>query len=101
MGYIFILAFSRFGPQEPNNTSPTSKSIRLDLSTRAGGQKKAIAAWLHYGGAAGLGSVQDIFASGSHEAIVLEARTMMQKMGSWGLAKKFDRILENFDFEGN
>jgi hypothetical protein len=101
MGYVFILTFSRFGPQQPSDTSIMSKPIRLDLSTRAGDRKKAIAAWIQHGGTAGLGSVQNLSAAGSLEAVVLEARSMLQKMGSWGLAKKFDQILENFDFDGD
>lgn len=98
MGYIFILAFAKFGPGHSSEPSYPSCPVRLDLSNRIEGQKTAITTWIENGGRAGIGAVGNIFGPGSLEAISQEARAMLRKMRYWGLAKKFSRILEHFDF---
>ena len=99
MGYTFILAFARFGPTSESNF--TSCPVRLDLSNRMEGQRTAIATWIENGGAWGIGAVQSIYSPGSLDAISEEARAMLRKMRFWGLARKFSRILESFEFEGD
>ncbi|OCT53940.1 hypothetical protein CLCR_09525 [Cladophialophora carrionii] len=101
MGYIFILAFAKFGPQSSPETNYASCPVRLDLSNRMDGQRTAIATWIENGGPWGIGSVESIYSPGSLHAISEEARAMLRKMRFWGLAKKFSRILESFDFEAD
>src|ERR1700761_1049091 len=101
MGYIFILAFAKFGPQPASDSAYAYATcpVRLDLPNRIDGQRTAIATWVDNGGPWGIGAVESIYSPGSLEAISEEARTMLRKMRFWGLAKKFSRILESFDFE--
>ena len=101
MGYIFILAFGKFGPQPSSKPHFTSFPVRLDLSNRIEGQRTAITTWIENGGPWGIGAVQSIYNPGSLEAISKEARAMLRKMRFWGLARKFSRILESFEFEGD
>ena len=101
MGYIFILAFSKFGPQPFSDPRCASHPVRLDVSNRMDGQRLAIANWIEQGGPASIQAVKNIYSHGSLEAIGAEARTMLRKMRYWGLAKKFSIILESFDFDGD
>lgn len=104
MGYIFILAFIRFGPR-PSDTSLTNRNslrhgqtpVRLDLANRVSGQKTAILSWIDAGGPATIGAVANIYDDGGLTAIAREAQTMLRKMRFWGLARIFMRILEGFD----
>ena len=100
-GYIFILAFAKFGPPPSSELSYPPCPVRLDLSNRMEGQRNAIANWVEIGGPWGVGAVKSIYDPDSLEAISEEARTMLRKMRYWGLAKKFNRILESFDFESD
>ena len=101
MGYIFVLAFGKFGPPSSSDPKHTPCPVRLDLSYRIDGQRAAIATWIETGGPWGIGAVHSIYNPGSLEAISDEAQTMLRKMRYWGLAKKFSRILESFDFDGD
>lgn len=98
MGYIFILAFAMFGPQPSSDSNYESCPVRLDVSTRIDGQRTAITTWIENGGPASIGSVTNIYSDGGLKAISQEAQTMLRKMRFWGLAKKFIRILESFEF---
>ena len=102
MGYIFILAFSdtfaKFGPRLSLDATSESYAVRLDLSNSIEGQKAAVTKWIEVGGPASIGSVKNIYSDGGLKAIGQEAQTMLRKMRFWGLAKKFIRILESFDF---
>jgi hypothetical protein len=100
MGYTFILAFARFGPPPSSEPAYTSTPVRLDLSNRASGQRAAIKNWIEHGGPWAIGAVE-IYHPGSLEAISEDARIMLRKMRFWGLAKKFSRILESFDFDAD
>lgn len=97
MGYIFILAFAKFGPQPSSDSNLDSSPVRLDLSNRVAGQKAAIATWIQHGGYASIGLVKNVYSNGGLNAISHEAQTMLRKLRYWGLAKKFIRILESFD----
>ncbi|KAJ9641667.1 hypothetical protein H2204_002729 [Knufia peltigerae] len=97
MGYIFILAFAKFGPQPSSDSNLDSSPVRLDLSNRVAGQKAAIATWIQHGGYASIGLVKNVYNNGGLNAISHEAQTMLRKLRYWGLAKKFIRILESFD----
>lgn len=101
MGYIFLLAFAKFGPQPAVEPMYGSCPVRLDLSNRLDGQRTAITTWIENGGAASIGLVKNIYGDGALEAISQEAQTMLRKMRFWGLAKKFSRILESFEFNGD
>ena len=95
MGYMFILAFIKFGPQPASDAH--INSVRLDLSNRIDGQRTAVATWIEVGGPASIGLVHNIYSNGGLRAISHEAQTMLRKLRYWGLAKKFIRILESFD----
>ncbi|KIW16077.1 hypothetical protein PV08_06128 [Exophiala spinifera] len=97
MGYIFILAFAKFGPQPSSNSNFDSSPVRLDLSNRIADQRTAIAAWIQHGGFASIGLVKNIYSNGGLNAISQEAQTMLRQLRYWGLAKKFIWILESFD----
>ncbi len=97
MGYIFLLAFAKFGPQTSSDHKFEMCAVRLDLSNRVEGQKAAINAWFEVGGPASIGSVKNIYSDGCVRSISLEAQTMLRKLRYWGLAKKFIRILECFE----
>ncbi|OAL34627.1 hypothetical protein AYO20_06044 [Fonsecaea nubica] len=99
MGYIFILAFAKFGPQPCSDPGYASCPVRLDLPNRIDGQRTAIATWIENGGPASIGAVENIYMSGSLEAISHEAQAMLRKMRFWKLSNKFSRILESFDFD--
>ncbi|KIY01633.1 uncharacterized protein Z520_03185 [Fonsecaea multimorphosa CBS 102226] len=99
MGYIFILAFAKFGPQPCSDPGYASCPVRLDLPNRIEGQRTAIATWIENGGPASIGAVENIYSTGSLEAISQEAQAMLRKMRFWKLSNKFSRILESFDFE--
>ncbi|KAH0841023.1 hypothetical protein FOPE_06129 [Fonsecaea pedrosoi] len=101
MGYIFILAFAKFGPQPCSDPGYASCPVRLDLPNRIDGQRTAIATWIENGGPASIGAVENIYTSGSLEAISHEAQAMLRKMRFWKLSNKFSRILESFDFESD
>ncbi|OQV01263.1 Fungal specific transcription factor domain-containing protein [Cladophialophora immunda] len=101
MGYIFILAFAKFGPQPSSDPGYATCPVRLDLPNRIDGQRTAIATWIENGGPASIGAVENIYSSGSLEAISHEAQTMLRKMRFWKLSNKFSRILESFDFDSD
>ncbi|KAL2435607.1 hypothetical protein ABEF95_006334 [Exophiala dermatitidis] len=101
MGYIFLLAFAKFGPQPVPEASFDSFAIQLDLPNRIQGQRTAISTWIDVGGPASIGGVKNIYSDGGLKAISREAQTMLRKMRFWGLAKKFTRILESFDFDSD
>ncbi|KAK5214342.1 hypothetical protein LTS03_004008 [Exophiala xenobiotica] len=97
MGYIFILAFAKFGPQPSSKFNFDSTPVRLDLSNRIEGQRTVITVWVENGGPASIGLVRNIYSNGGLEAISSEAQSMLRRLRHWGLAKKFIRILESFD----
>lgn len=97
MGYIFILAFAKFGPQPPPEAGFEPCLVRLDLSNRLPGQLTAIKTWIDVGGPASIGMVTNIYSDGGLKAISHEAQSMLRKLRYWGLAKKFIRILESFE----
>ncbi len=97
MGYIFILAFAKFGPQPSSKFNLDSIPVRLDLSNRIEGQRTVITTWVENGGPASIGLVRNIYSNGGLKAISSEAQTMLRRLRYWGLAKKFIRILESFD----
>lgn len=101
MGYIFLLAFAKYGPQPAPESAFEPFAVRLDLSNRLQGQRTAIDTWIDVGGPASVGGVKNIYGEGGLKAISQEAQTMLRKMRFWGLAKKFIRILESFDFNGD
>ena len=101
MGYIFILAFARYGPQPLPGSGFESPPVRLDLSNSIDGQKAAINTWTEVGGPATIGSVKTIHSNGGLKAIGQEAQAMLRKMRYWGLARTFIRILENFEFNSD
>lgn len=100
MGYIFILAYSAYGPREPTSPAEESISVRLDLSDRDVSQRRKVVKWIQSGGPASLGSVQDLCAAGCIPAISRDAQGMMQKLRCWGLADKFTRMFQVFETKG-
>jgi len=97
MGYIFLLAFAKYGPQPSADAGLDACPVRLDLSNQRDGQRTAITTWIDIGGPASIGAVKNIYSDGGSKAIGQDAQTMLRKMRFWGLAKKFIRILESFE----
>lgn len=100
MGYVFILAYSAYGPHEPASPSGDALSFRLDLQDCQISQRRAVVEWIHAGGPATLGSVQDICAKGCIPTISRDAQGMMQKLQCWGLAEKFAKVLQAIEAKG-
>ncbi|KIX06137.1 uncharacterized protein Z518_04111 [Rhinocladiella mackenziei CBS 650.93] len=101
MGYTFILAFAKFGPQPSPDTDCESCSVHLDLSNHRDGQRTAISTWIENGGRASVGAAENIFSEEGLKVLSQDAQTMLRKMRFWGLAKKFIRILESFDINSD
>ncbi|KAM0279744.1 hypothetical protein ACHAQH_004435 [Verticillium albo-atrum] len=99
MGYIFILAYSTYGPRAQLLAGERA-SLRLDLPDHQPTQKHATLEWIENGGPAGLGSVTNILADGCVPAISRDAQLMMQRLKCWGLAEKFTKILHIFEVNG-
>jgi hypothetical protein len=100
MGYIFIIAFSTYGPAANDSGQQQLQLVRLDIPGHTLRMKKDIATWIEYGGPASVGKVEDICAEGSVSAISHDAQAMMQKLRCWGLAGKFARILSTLGTKG-
>lgn len=103
--FAFLLAFARFFPFEecpppPNVDSPP---VRLDALPRQHSQlvslPRGLALWIEHGGPASLGPVDDICHSGHFNTLKELAVKTMEDLRVWGLAKKFHRILRNFNHD--
>ena len=102
--FAFLLAFARFFPfDQIQPASPRGDPpVRLDelpthtLSSDSGSRLND---WIEHGGPAMLDSVSDICDRRNFGALREVALNSMQNLMVWGLAKKFHRILKNFDFD--
>jgi hypothetical protein len=97
MGYIFILAFTKYGPKPWNDLQLGHPPIQLDFPRYLRGHGNALITWIETGGHASIGTVHDIYAPGGLQAISQEAQAMLGRVRCWGLAKKFIRVLDNCD----
>lgn len=101
-GCAFLLAFAKFSSPEPwrrEKTLQQSPAVRLDAlpwqrSQEANGRLQR---WVEQGGVASLDPVDDISAPRNFEALKQLTLKAMQDLRVWGLARKFQRILQNFD----
>lgn len=93
MGYVFIMAYSAYGPRTSSERGHNAAPVRLDVSDQRPVQKRAIADWIRLGGPAGIGSVADICTDKCVPSISKDAQVIMRKLESWGLAEKFTKIL--------
>ncbi|CAG7557445.1 unnamed protein product [Fusarium equiseti] len=100
MGYIFIIAYSTYGPHGTSAPSEGSYTVRLDLHDHHISQRRVVVKWIEAGGPASCGSVQDIGAHGFTPAISNDAQKMLQKLNCWGLATKFVRIFQVLESKG-
>ena len=100
MGYIFIIAYSTYGPHGTSLPSEGSCIVRLDLHDHQISHRRVVVRWIEAGGPASCGSVLDIGAAGSTPAINNDAQRMLQKLNCWGLATKFVRIFQLLESKG-
>ncbi|RBR09334.1 uncharacterized protein FIESC28_09942 [Fusarium coffeatum] len=100
MGYIFIIAYSTYGPHGTLALSESNHIVRLDLHDHNISQRRVVVKWIEAGGPASCGSVQDIGTPGSTPAISNDAQRMLQKLNCWGLATKFVRIFQVLESKG-
>ncbi|KAJ4265275.1 hypothetical protein NW762_004560 [Fusarium torreyae] len=100
MGYIFIIAYSTYGPRSTASPSEGSQTVRLDLHDHHLSQRRVVVKWIEAGGPASSGSVQDIGADGCLAAISHDAQEILQKLECWGLANKFIRIFQVIEAKG-
>ena len=100
MGYIFIIAYSTYGPHGTLALNESNHIVRLDLHDHNISQRRVVVKWIESGGLASCGSVQDIGAPGSIPAISNDAQRMLQKLNCWGLATKFVRIFQVLELKG-
>lgn len=98
MGYIFILAYAAYGPRSV--ASGGSDSVQLDMPSYESSQKSAVVNWIHTGGPASLGSVEDIGVDGCVPFISRDAQSMLQKLQCWGLAERFVKVFNLLETKG-
>ncbi|KAL1849963.1 hypothetical protein Plec18170_007059 [Paecilomyces lecythidis] len=101
----FLLAFARFFPFEnlPPPPQIDGPSLRLDELPRQHSQpsnsSRCPEVWIEYGGPASLGPVDDICQQRNFQPLKEIAVKTMESLRVWGLAKKFYRILRNFNYD--
>ncbi|KID69964.1 Transcription factor, fungi, partial [Metarhizium hybridum] len=95
MAYIFVVAYVKYSPSSLK--SRDGVYLRLDIHSRDMEQKKAVMQWIQTGGPVQIGSADDIFTEGSAALITRDAQSIFQRLGSWGLADKFAKILQSFE----
>lgn len=100
MGYIFVVAYSAYGPIEPSSPGEDGQRVRLDLPDPRLSQRRDVMRWIQVGGPAGFGSVEDICAGNCVAALCRDAQSMMQKLQCWGLAERFTRMFQVFEAKG-
>ncbi|RMJ19362.1 hypothetical protein CDV36_001032 [Fusarium kuroshium] len=86
MGYIFIIAYSTYGPHRTTSPSEYSHSVRLDVHDHHLSQRRVVVKWIQAGGPASFGSVHDIGTDSCVPTISHDAQEMLQKLKCWGLA---------------
>ncbi|EFY93174.1 C2H2 type zinc finger domain containing protein [Metarhizium acridum CQMa 102] len=95
MAYIFAVAYVKYSPSSLR--SRDGVHLRLDIHSRDMEHKKAATQWIQTGGPVQIGSADDIFTEGSTALITRDAQSIFQRLGSWGLADKFAKILQSFE----
>lgn len=101
----FLLAFARFFPFEDFPPPPQidGPPLRLDELPRLHSQRSSFShcleVWIEHGGPASLGSVEDICQQRNFQSLKEIAVKTMGSLRVWGLAKKFHRILRNFNYD--
>lgn len=103
--YAFILAFARFFPFDRLHThgQENRAPIKLDdlLHRQSEPLKMAnrLEDWIEHGGPASLEDVGDICREENFLSLKGAALRAMEDLRVWGLAKKFHRILNNFNYD--
>jgi len=101
-GCAFLLAFAKFSSPEPwreQSIVHQSSPVRLDELPwqRSEEANIKLQRWIEQGGVASLDPVDDISAPRNFESLKQMTLKAMQDLRVWGLARKFQRILQNFD----
>lgn len=103
--FAFLLAFARFFPFEDLPPPPQidGPPVRLDELPRQHAQQsgfsRSLDIWIEHGGPASLGSVDDICQQRNFQSLKEVAVKTLESLRVWGLAKKFHRILKNFNYD--
>lgn len=103
--FAFLLAFARFFPfhQSPPPPLIYGPPVKLDElpkpHSHSAGASRALEIWVEYGGPASLDSVDDICHPRNFNSLKEVAVRAMEDLRVWGLAKKFHRILKNFNYD--
>lgn len=103
--FAFLLAFARFFPfgDMPPPPQPDGPPVQLDGLSRRDSQhgrsSRSLEVWIEHGGPASLGPVNDICHKGNFQSLRDVAVTTMEGLRVWGLARKFHRILRNFNYD--
>jgi hypothetical protein len=98
MGYVYILAFSKYFPRPSSDALSQMPPIRLDINKRT--EKRAIDQWIERGGPACIGSADIICSDDAAMAVSQDAQSTLQRLRCWGLAEKFIKILSSFANHG-
>jgi hypothetical protein len=103
--FAFLLAFARFFPfdQLPPPPRVDGPPIKLDElpkpHSHSTSSSRALEIWVEHGGPASLDSVDDICHPRNFDSLKEVAVKAMENLRVWGLAKKFHRILRNFNYD--
>jgi hypothetical protein len=68
-------------------------------NSKSSGSASRLEIWIERGGPASLESVDDICLVRNFNALKDTSLRAMEKLRVWGLAKKFHRILKDFDYD--
>ena len=101
-GCAFLLAFAKFSSPvawHDDSTIQGSPTVRLDELPwqRSEEANNSLRRWVEHGGVTSLDPVDDISAPRNFELLKQMTLKAMQDLRVWGLARKFQRILQNFD----
>lgn len=102
--FAFILAFATFSPSgQSADPFPLEPPVKLDdLPFQYSGSADAMSRhgrWIEHGGPASLETVDDITDVGQLECLKQAALRSMESLRVWGIAKKFQRIFKNFNYD--
>lgn len=94
VAFLFILAFSRYGPKPSN--PPSALRLRLDRPCRGPIDKTTMDTWVQQGGIASIAYVMDILDNTAVSALRCVGMSFLNRMNQWGLAQRFIGILNSF-----
>lgn len=97
MGYLFIMAFARFGTHMHELVDVGGEDpVKLDNLRPTQTQQEGMSRWIEYGGSAGLASIDNLCSDSCIGALNQQAQALLSKLQNWGLVDKFSKILDAF-----